>query len=1143
MAEGLQLTLLGNPEILHDGHPVTDLRSCKALALLCYLAVTGRPHLRPVLVGLLWAEMPEALARNNLSKALTQLRQAVAHHLRITRQEVAFDRGEPFWLDVEAFEQGASTLADIEALQHAVELYRGDFLEGFYVHQSPAFEEWVLAQRARLRELALQALHTLATHHSRRGAAGHATAVQYTTRLLALDPWREEAHRQLMLLLAQSGQRGAALAQYEACCQVLADELGVEPLPETRAVYEAVLHGAPLQAPAPVRDAAWGTLPSLDMPLIGREKELSQLAGACAGARAGQGGVILISGEAGIGKSRLVQELSTRWRGQALFLTGAGYRELQTMPYHPVVEALRSAFEHQPAATHLLADARHRVQPVWLAEASRLLPELRDLYPDLPAPIETGPEQARTRLFEALSRLTLSLAEGPHPLLLCLDDIHWADSTTLEWLVYLARELGGSRSLVVGTYRSEEADAVCGLRGGLARLGLLADLRLALLDEAAVLQMLQHLYGDERNAIVVADRLHRTTGGNPFFLMETLRALIEASEKLEDLAGVEDLPISATVRETVIVRLGRLSPVARQVLEAGAILGPAFRSEIVCRTAGRGEAEVLDGLDELLERQVLEEQDIGYQFNHEIIRAVVHGELSYGRRRLLHRRAGEALEREEQPELLAHHFTQAEAWEKAFLYLAESGHKARRSFANQEAIAFYTQALEASERVTPTLDAADLLPVYEGRGIILRLLRRLDEAILDFQMMRQMATTSGNQQKEGESLFNLATAYWWKGSIEEISFAEEYALEAMRLAQLTGDQRTVAGSLHSLGLVVQARGEVQEAERKWEESLQISRREGYKDLMQQNLRLLGPHAGYDGDYQRAAALLTEGLAIARDIHDGLGEIMALAFLSLAQVHLGSYSEAMNTIEECKAKAEALGNPFFVARMPNHLGWIHRLFGDFSGAEALDQESAELGRPVTSMPHAEISALINLGADYLGLGQVERARSHLGEILERIENGEFGAHEFLWKPRLLNTLAEASHAVGDYEKALREVEESLRIAKAHSIRKYVAKGWALRGRILATLGQAKAAGADLQRAFALADKLNCPSTTYPIAFDLGEWYQAAGQERDAAELYGRAKAEVERMAVAMEDKGLRSIFLQWAPIQAIYESHARLTGNA
>ncbi|HSR31868.1 MAG TPA: tetratricopeptide repeat protein, partial [Anaerolineae bacterium] len=372
-----------------------------------------------------------------------------------------------------------------------------------------------------------------------------------------------------------------------------------------------------------------------------------------------------------------------------------------------------------------------------------------------------------------------------------------------------------------------------------------------------------------------------------------------------------------------------------------------------------------------------------------------------------------------------------------------------------------------------------------------------------------------------------------------ILFAEEYGQEAVRLAQLTGDQRTLAESLLSLGLVDQTRGDVLGADKKMEESLQISRREGYKGIISENLRWLGAQAGWQGDYPRAVALLTEGVAVARDLHDGLGEIMALAFLSLAQVHLGSYSEAISTIQECKAKAEALGNPFFVARMPNHLGWIYRLFSDFSGAEALDQESAELGRPVTSMPHAEISALINLGADYLGLGQVERARSHLGEVLERIESGEFGAHEFLWKPRLLNTLAEACHAVGDHEEALRHVEESLRIAEAHSVRKYVAKGWALRGRILAALGQAKAAGADLQRAFALADKLNCPSTTYPIAFDLGQWHEAEGQEREAAELYGRAKVEVKRMATAMEDEALRSIFLEWTPVQAIYESCARV----
>jgi DNA-binding SARP family transcriptional activator len=243
MAEGLQLTLLGNLEVLHDGLLVTDLRSRKAMALLCYLAVTGRPHLRPILVGLLWGEMPEALARNNLSKALTHLRQAVGHHLRITRREVAFDRERPYWLDVEVLEEGTSALADIEQVQRAVELYRGDFLEGFYVHHSPTFEEWVLTQRAQLRELALQALHTLAVHHTHRGPAGYEAAKEYTARLLALDPWREEAHRQMMLLLAASGQRSAALAQYDTCRQLLAEEFGVQPSSEIREIYKLLLKG------------------------------------------------------------------------------------------------------------------------------------------------------------------------------------------------------------------------------------------------------------------------------------------------------------------------------------------------------------------------------------------------------------------------------------------------------------------------------------------------------------------------------------------------------------------------------------------------------------------------------------------------------------------------------------------------------------------------------------------------------------------------------------------------------------------------------------------------------------------------------------------------------------------------------------
>jgi len=337
--------------------------------------------------------------------------------------------------------------------------------------------------------------------------------------------------------------------------------------------------------------------------------------------------------------------------------------------------------------------------------------------------------------------------------------------------------------------------------------------------------------------------------------------------------------------------------------------------------------------------------------------------------------------------------------------------------------------------------------------------------------------------------------------------------------------------------VDQTRGEVQEGVRKLEESLEISRREGYGDSISENLAWLSALAYWQGDYKRGIPHCQEGLAVAREIHEGFGELLNLAFLCLHQAMLGNYSEALNAILEGTAKGRERGEQWVVGRLTNTLGWFHSLFGDFSGAAEYDQESMELGRTI-GKANVEISALINLGADYLGLGQYERARSHLEPLLERVEIEAFGSHKWLWKPRLLNVLADVCRAMGDQEEALRCVEEGLSVAVATSTQKYMAKGWALRGKILAHVGNTEAAGSDLQRAFALAEKLKSPSITYPIAFDLGQWYEVAGQEREAAELYGRTKATVERMATAIEDEVLRSIFLQSALVRAIYESLAR-----
>jgi len=764
-------------------------------------------------------------------------------------------------------------------------------------------------------------------------------------------------------------------------------------------------------------------------------------------------------------------------------------------------------------------------------------------------------EKLKAGTFKAVQTL-IERAARDRPLAMVCEDLHWADPSSIELLDRLLPLTDRAALLLVCVFRPAREHSSWQLRETAARRYPHRHTRLSLdaLSDAESVALVSNLLGVEGLPERLRSRILSQAEGNPFYVEEVIRSLIdrgaivqdEASGRWQATEDVSSITIPDTLHGVLMSRIDRLHEEARRVLQMASVIGRVFLYRILAAISEE-ERELDEQVIALQREEMIRERarlpELEYIFKHELTREAAYNGLLRQQRRAFHLQVGAALERlfpervEEQLGLLAHHFTQAEAWERAFDYLTRSGHRARRAYANHEAIAYYTQALEVSSRIAPSLDEAQLLPVYEGRGLVFMLLNREDEAIADFHMMRQMARASGDQQKEGESLFRLANAHFWRLRAEDVPMIEQYGQEAVRLAQLTGDQRTVAGYLTSLARVDQNRGELQEANRKLEESLQISRREGYTEFVPVNLQLLGVHAGWLGEYERAAALNQEGMAAARDINDGLHELLNLGFLNYAQVNLGNYSEALKTIQEGMTKAEERDHGWLASRLPNHLGWIHGLFGDFPRAAEYDQESAELAGTY-GIPHPGISALINLGADYVGLGQYERARTHLEEKLERIDTGEFLAHEFVWKQRLFNVLAEAYHAMGDHEEALRYAEDGLGVAEGVSMPKYMAKGWALRGRILAHLGNPEAVREDLQRAFALAEKLNSPSLIYPIAFELGQWYEAAGQERDAAELYAKAKATVERMAATVEDEALRSTFLQWAPIQAIYESFER-----
>jgi tetratricopeptide (TPR) repeat protein len=280
--------------------------------------------------------------------------------------------------------------------------------------------------------------------------------------------------------------------------------------------------------------------------------------------------------------------------------------------------------------------------------------------------------------------------------------------------------------------------------------------------------------------------------------------------------------------------------------------------------------------------------------------------------------------------------------------------------------------------------------------------------------------------------------------------------------------------------------------------------------------------------------------VACDIHDGFNELYCLVFLCQAQWSRGDYQQAFSVTYEALIKAHEWQNMFFLSRMKNHLGWFHRELGAVTRAAELDHESTDLGR-THGIVNIEISALVNLGLDYLALGQQARALSYLESTLDRVVREGFGAHRQRWQIRLLIGLAELSYITGAYDQALRYVEEGIKAAQATSSQKYMALGWALRGKIASKLGDAETAGAELQRALALAEQLHSPSLVYPIAYDLGQWYESTGKERQAAALYGQAKATIERMATAVNDDTLRATFLHSALVQSITASVTRLGG--
>jgi tetratricopeptide (TPR) repeat protein len=582
-------------------------------------------------------------------------------------------------------------------LQEAVELYAGDLFEGGY-------EEWLLEEREWLRQRYLEALERLATLLEARGE--NARAILYAERLLRHDPLREETYRRLMRLHDACGDRARALRVYHACAAALERELGVEPSAPTREAYEALLPQEP-EPTAAERQAGRVGGP----PLVGRTSEWARLTTLWRTSEKGRAQLVLLSGEPGIGKTRLIEEFRS-WcahRG-AVTAEARSYAAEGALAYGPVVAWLRS--EAFKARLKRLDRAR-------LTELARLLPELLSEVPDLAAPEPLPEDDQRQRLFDAIARAIF--APGV-PILLVADDLQWYDRETLQFLHYLLRVAPKARLLVAATARREEMDRqhpVNELLAGLQALESFAEIELGRLtrEETAVLA---EQFAGRPLEVPDADRLYGETEGNPLFAVEALRAGWKSGD-------TERGWMSPKVQAVIESRLAQLSEPARDLAGVAATIGREFTSDVLAQVSEADGDTLVRGLDELWRRRIVREQGAdAYDFSHDKIREVTYLALSPARRRRHHLRIAQALERIYAPDpgpvsgQLAAHYEHAGAADEAVTWYGRAA-EAAQLHANIEAIRLFERALdllhtlpENPERDTRELAILSALPAPLG---------------------------------------------------------------------------------------------------------------------------------------------------------------------------------------------------------------------------------------------------------------------------------------------------------------------------------------------------------------------------------------------------------------------------------------------
>ena len=1159
----LHIHLLGGFQLIYGDALITTVNSPRLQSLLAYLLLhAGVPQSRQQLAFLLWPDSNDARGRNSLRNLLHQLRHALPafeDFIQTDDETIVWRSGASYTLDVAAFDRAITSARSADqpsarsALENAITLYQGDLFPG-------AYEDWLAPLRAQLRSSYATALEQLIAFYT---ADKEITlALQAAERLRQFDPLHETAYLQLIQLSVARGDFARAVSIYQGAVELLQRELGVAPGPELRRAIALVK--AQHQAISPAADQV--TPPYDQDALVGRAREMAYLQQIWRTLKPGQPQVVLLSGEPGIGKSHLAEALLD-WVAQQQYPTIRAhcYAGEGALAYAPVVEWLR---------TPVVTKAIGKLDRLWQRELLRLLPELRTTDSKVAPPSPITEAWQRRQFFEAVAHALLAL---PQPLLLFLDDWQWSDWETLEWLNFLLRFATHHSLLVVGTIRRAELDQDHRLHNLLLtwqRVDRLREIALAPLDEAETIALANQVAGYALPP-AQAKRLAGETEGNPLFVVESIRAqprhfnqaqaVTDALRSSTTAAGVP-AALPAKVKAVIEYRLAQLSPLALAFAGTAAVIGRRFTYELLITATSQPEDEVIQGLDELCQRRIVQEVVGGiYDFSHDKVREVAYQQLSLTRRQLLHRKVGQSFTQQATADQAAisiqcaFHFEQANLLDQAVRYYIQAAAAAADLHAYDRAAQLYARAIEIAGKLN--LPTATLIKIYSERGRLLEHAGEYGEAMQLYLSLERLARQRGDKTMEATAVTQLASVYSEPTTTHDLLQAQTMLARGLQLARELGDGDLEARLFWSQMVVASHYGEDDAAQTAGAASLALCRRlqlqarlpfvlndlsinlrlsgrqtEGQRHAeeartlfhAQANLPMLADNLAQQAwsDYHQlrfadSMHWAQESATLCHKIENGWNLSLVMATRGLVNTLLGEWGNALADLEESIKRGKAAGFAIAATLFPTRLGALLRTLGASEHARLLHEEAHTAAHQQAPFMLAAIEA--QLAQDNFALGEPEQGLHWLQAALRHQPQGAISRAWITLADLPLATVA-AAEVTGDWAQATHLVEQTVAEVQQRQLPVYLPVLQIAQARCYQAGGQIELATRYLHAVLALAK----PAPLVPVLWQaqrmLAALYQQQQRRPEAEAHQQQAAAHVRTLAAALPDSRLRHAFL-------------------